>query len=143
MKVLKKSTCIFLILFFADESVRAIFEVQITNRILVNDDPYEMADSFANYTTNIYAHILRFFKNLKKLNVDSSHESYPPLSLCDLSLNSFSSSTLTHLCINVNTLDDCLYLLDGRLQQLTTLSVNVDIIDDSSTIVHSMVNFHR
>ncbi|CAF1502373.1 unnamed protein product [Adineta steineri] len=124
--------------YFTNESIRAIFEVQITNLILVNDDPYEMADSFKNYTTNIYAHILSFFKNLKKLNVvESTDEPYPPLSLCDLSLNTFSSSILTHLYINVYTMNDCLYLLDGRLQQLTTLSVHVHIIDDSSTIVHS------
>ncbi|CAF2163161.1 unnamed protein product [Rotaria magnacalcarata] len=36
----------------------------------------------------------------------------------------------------VENFDDCLYLLDGRLKQLTTFNVNVYSIDTSSTIVH-------
>ncbi|CAF4151365.1 unnamed protein product, partial [Rotaria sordida] len=63
---------------------------------------------------------------------------YPGLSLCYLPSTTFSSSILTHLYINVETFDDCLYLLDGRLRKLTTLCVNVYSIDEYSEIVHNM-----
>ncbi|CAF0937291.1 unnamed protein product [Adineta steineri] len=63
---------------------------------------------------------------------------YPPLSLCCLPSTSFSSPILTHLNINVETFDDCLYLLDGRFRKLTTLSVNVYHMDRFSETVHNM-----
>ena len=69
--------------------------------------------------------------------------SYPALTLSDLPSTTFSSSILTQLCIDVSTLDDCLYLLDGRLKQLTTLIVRIHYVDDSSTIVHNMVGFNK
>ena len=41
------------------------------------------------------------------------------------------SSMLTKLCINVDDFEDVYALLDGRLKQLTTLIVQVDIIRNS------------
>ncbi|CAF4261200.1 unnamed protein product [Rotaria magnacalcarata] len=38
----------------------------------------------------------------------------------------------------VETFDDCLYLLDGRLKQLAAFNVNVYSIESSSTIVHDV-----
>ncbi|CAF1259837.1 unnamed protein product [Adineta steineri] len=63
---------------------------------------------------------------------------YPPLSLCYSPSTSFSSPILTHLYINVETFDDCLYLLDGRLSKLTTLCVNVYHMDTFDGYVHNM-----
>ncbi|CAF0807461.1 unnamed protein product [Adineta steineri] len=63
---------------------------------------------------------------------------YPPLSLCYLPATSFSSSILTHLYINVQNLNDCFYVLDGRLKKLTTLCVNVYHMDTFEEIVHNM-----
>jgi hypothetical protein len=129
-----------------DESLlRSIFQEQITNLILINNDKDEMIHSLKNYTTNVYSHILIFFKNLKNLSViePSVMSCYPGLSLCDLPSTTFSSPILTHLYINVKTFDDCLYLLDGRLRKLTTLCVNVYSIDTSSGIVHNMVSFYK
>jgi hypothetical protein len=130
-----------------EPSFRSIFQEQITNLTLINDDKDEnrMIDSFKNYTTNVYNHILTFFKNLKQLSImgPSALSMYPGLLLCYLPSTTFSSPILTHLCINVKTFDDCLYLLDGRLKKLTTLCVNIYSIDQSSTIVHNMVNFYR
>ncbi|CAF0895814.1 unnamed protein product [Adineta steineri] len=62
---------------------------------------------------------------------------YPCLSLRYLPSTTFSSPILTHLHINVTTLDDCLCLLDDRLGKLTTLCVNVHSIDENSRIVHN------
>jgi len=69
--------------------------------------------------------------------------SYPGLSLYDLPSTTFFSPILTHLHINVNTFDDCLYLLDGRLKQLITLSVTVYSVDNSLAIVHNIVSFYK
>jgi hypothetical protein len=143
-----------------ESSLRSIFQEQITNLTLINDDEDGMIRSLENYTTNIYSHILTFFKNLKELSImgpsaismypglslcylPSAISMYPGLSLCYLPSTTFSSPILTRLCINVKTFDDCLYLLDGRLSKLTTLCVNVYSIDTSSRIVHNMVSFYK
>ena len=97
-----------------------------------------------NYNKNVYEHILKFFKNLKHLNIiEIPNQLYPPLLLCDSPSISFFSTTLTYLCINVDTFDDCLYLLDGRLKQLTTLIVKTRQICKSSLIIHNMVSFNK
>ncbi|CAF1211017.1 unnamed protein product [Adineta steineri] len=70
--------------------------------------------------------------------MEPSVMSNPPLSLCYLPSTSFSSPILTHLNINVETFDDCFYLLDGRLRELTTLCVDVYHIDTFEEIVHNM-----
>ncbi len=128
-----------------ESSLRSIFQEQITNLTLINDDEDGMVGSLENYTTDVYSHILTLFKNLKELSImgPSAIKMYPGLSLCYLSSSTFSSPILTHLHINVETFDDCLYLLDGRLKQLTTLSATVYAIDRSSTSVPNMVNFYR
>jgi hypothetical protein len=124
-------------------SLRSIFQEQITNLILINDDEH-VKDHGSIYTSKIYAHILNFFKNLKVLNIiETSVMSYPALSLCYLPSNTFSSSILTELHINVQTFNDCLYLLDGRLKQLTRLSVTVDHVPKSLSIIHSMVSLEK
>jgi hypothetical protein len=125
-----------------ESSLRSILQEQITSLILINNDEVAM-ECASNYTKKIYAHILAFFKNLKILRIiEPSVVSYPPLSLCHLPSTTFSSPILTHLYINVVTFDDCLYLLDGRLKQLTTLFVTV-YIDTSSCIIHNMVSLYK
>ena len=129
-----------------EPSLQSIFQEQITNLTLINNDDEDgMKRSLKNYTTNVYTHILTFFKNLKELSImgPSAISMYPGLSLCYLPSTTFSSPILTHLYINVKTFDDCLYLLDGRLRKLTTLCVNVYSIDTSSGIVHNMVSFYK
>jgi hypothetical protein len=134
--------CKFHYFFSLDESsLPSIFRQQITKLILVNNDTNESISSLKDYTKNVYVNILNFFKNLKHLNIIGPY--VPGLSLCNLSSTTFYSSILTYLCITVANFDDCLYLVDGRLKRLTTFNVTVYSIDNSSTIVHNMVNFHR
>ncbi len=52
----------------------------------------------------------------------------------------FSSSTLTKLCINIDNFDDCLALLDGRLKQLTTFIVQVGCINEWTSTFYNMVS---
>lgn len=99
-----------------------------------------MLDSSKNYTKDIYGHIIYFFKNLKSLTiVETFNPSYPRLSFRQLPSTTFFSSTLTHLCINIYTLEDCLRLFDGRLKQLCTLIVEISHSDKSSLIIQNMV----
>ncbi|CAF4265560.1 unnamed protein product [Rotaria magnacalcarata] len=56
--------------YFTDESsLRSVFQQQITSLILVNNDKGARIDSFKEYTRNVYAHILNFFKNLTHLGI--------------------------------------------------------------------------
>jgi hypothetical protein len=92
----------------------------------------------------VYAHIVSLFQNLKQFNIIGTFiMSYPALTLVGLPSTTFSSSTLTQLCIDVSDLDDCFYLLDGRLKQLTTLTVRVHYIADSLAVGHTMVGFNK
>jgi hypothetical protein len=50
------------------------------------------------------------------------------------------SSTLIKLKINVSTFVDCLYLLDGRLDSLSTLIINVEEIHDPLLNIHTRVS---
>jgi hypothetical protein len=49
------------------------------------------------------------------------------------------SSTLVNLSIEVETFDDCLYLLDERLNNLCTLKIDIEDIDISVFDVDNMV----
>lgn len=100
-----------------------------------------MITSLKAYTTNVYAHMLAFFENLKHLSiVRSSTNDYPPLSLSDVSSTTFSSAILTQLCVNISNFDDCLSLLDGRLEQLSSLIVKIPYITSFSSIVQNTVS---
>jgi hypothetical protein len=50
------------------------------------------------------------------------------------------SSTLNVLKINVKTFDDCLYLLDGRLQFLSKLIIHVAKISYTPRTIDNMVS---
>jgi len=128
--------------YYLDESPFVhIFKQQITDLTLIYNDNDGIITSLKDYTTNVYAHILTFFKNLRNLSINgSSITAYPGLSLCDLPSTTFSSLILTKLCINVSTFDDCLYLLDGRLNQLNILIVRIYDINAPSLIVHNKVS---
>ncbi len=130
--------------FYLDQSIfQHIFKHQITELILENTDHDNDTRLLEEYTKNVYASILTFFENLTYLSIvgSSSFSEYPPLSICNLPTTTFFSSTLTKLCINVATINDCFHLLDGRLKQLTTLIVQIREINNDSPIVHNSVSY--
>ena len=61
------------------------------------------------------------------------------LTFNDRSRNLYYSSNLHTLFVNVKTFDDCLFLLDGRLKNLSSLTVRVSLIERSPTITDSHV----
>lgn len=52
------------------------------------------------------------------------------------------SSSLTKLVINLQTFDDCLYLLDGRLKHLSILIISMMKIDNSSSNIDNTVSIN-
>ena len=70
-----------------------------------------------------FGYILATFTSILHLKF---YESYPSVLFDDRP--SVFSSTLTELHIGVHCLDDCLYLLDGQLNQLHTLFVKIRVI---------------
>ena len=115
--------------FYLDGSlVGHIFKRQITHLILISKEN-NTEITRKEYTRNVYAMILAFFENLKNLTIVlSSVNNYPSLSLYDLPPTTFSSLTLTKLCISVHGFNDVRALLDGRLKQLTIFIVQVESI---------------
>jgi hypothetical protein len=72
----------------------------------------------------IFTHIFNIFTNLQNLNMD-------PLFLCHERISfiysppTVFSSTLLELRVKVESVNDCLYLLDDCFHQLRTLYVNI------------------
>ncbi|CAF0883101.1 unnamed protein product [Rotaria sordida] len=112
---------------FNDETLSSIFKNQITTLFITiynnNDDNHErMTLSVANTCDKIFTIFTRLttfvlyessYKNRVRLNFDNPF--FPNVR----------SSTLLKLIINVHSFDDCLYLLDGRFDQLHTLHVDL------------------
>ena len=86
-------------------------------------------------------HILSYCEKLEYFNTIQTSSSFcPSLSIRDLSSNAFASSILTHLSVKVATFTDCLCLLDGRLKQLQTFIVVVQLMTTDLSLVHNMVS---
>ncbi|CAF1139914.1 unnamed protein product [Rotaria sordida] len=100
--------------YFTDETpFRNIFKQQIIDLTLIIDEKNDLTETI-DYTTNHFS----IFQPSTKMSTS--------LSLQDLPSTTFSSSTLIKLCINVLNIDDCLSLLNGRLEQLSILIVTID-----------------
>jgi hypothetical protein len=123
-----------------DSPLRHIFKKQITKLDLINKDSERAVGLFKTYTKLVYAHILTSCKNLEHFKVISTPTlEYPGLSIPYFVPSTFSSLTLTYLCINVVTITDCVYLLDGRLKQLNTFIGRIYCTDTNLSIDHNMV----
>ena len=84
---------------------------------------------------NIFASILLLCKQLIDLNFCLLPlDRKAPVCIFNLPSTSCMSSILTTLKINVPIFTDCLYILDGRFDCLSTLFIHVSII--SNTLIH-------
>lgn len=90
---------------------------------------------------NGYMRIFNLFKSVTHLDfVRKTDFRYPPFSFDDLPSTAFFSSTIVHLCIRVLDFEDCLRLLDGRINQLHTFIVEIYYI---SPLINSPNNAVR
>ena len=95
----------------------------------------------AQITTNILNPIFSLFTSL--IDLDCSRRGsnwfrarFPP---ADPASKIFCSSSIARLRIDVGKLDDCLYLLDGRLPSLQNLIIEIDLIDPSDVVADTKV----
>ncbi|CAF4204874.1 unnamed protein product [Rotaria sordida] len=112
---------------FNDETLSSIFKNQITTLFITiynnNDDNYEgKILSLANTCDKIFTVFTRLTTFVL---YESSYKNRVRLNFNDLLYPNFRSSTLLKLIINVYSFDDCLYLLDGRFDQLHTFHVDL------------------
>ncbi|CAF2739142.1 unnamed protein product [Rotaria sp. Silwood2] len=112
---------------FTDEILSSgIFKNQITTLFITIDKNNEFYEEMILSATNICNHILTVFTSLIYLTLyESSYKKRVPLLFDDAFLPTFRSSTLLKLKIRVQCFDDCLYLLDGRFNQLHTLCIDL------------------
>ncbi|CAF3372367.1 unnamed protein product [Rotaria socialis] len=113
---------------FTDETLSSgIFKNQIrTLFITIDNDDDDSYEDMVLSATSIVNYILNVFTGLIYLKFNESlYKNCARLLLDDEFLPTFRSSTLLKLNIRVQCFDDCLYLLDGRFNQLHTLCVDL------------------
>jgi hypothetical protein len=121
-----------IIIFFVGEST--------VYRLLINQIKHLNVDIvYDKNEANIFLLIVSLGKHLTDLMFHnqflSEHLANPTFVLSSIHI----SSTLTKLTINVTTFDDCLYLLDGSLQFLTALIIDIIRISEQSSIIDNTV----
>lgn len=94
--------------------------------------------SSAETLLNIFVLVSSLSKRLIKLNFGFFFHRLL-FNTFDLSTN-FESLTFSSLKINVKTFDDCLLLLDGRFDCLSTLIIHVKIIANTSATIDNTVS---
>ena len=92
---------------------------------------------YRKYPQGVHGYLVEFFQNLRHLSVNGPSTM---LSLHNFPLTKCSSSILSKLSIAVARFEDCLALLDGRLKNLTTFSVNMKTGDYDSPIIYNTVS---
>ncbi|CAF1263307.1 unnamed protein product [Rotaria sordida] len=120
-------------LFIEENRLNSIFK-QITRLVITfaNSDKKYMTDE---ERINIFTYILNIFINIRYLKLYTSSQFCIYHLSFENYLPTFFSSTLIELHICVLSFSACLYLLDGRFNQLQTLIVTIDwIVFEKTTI---------
>jgi hypothetical protein len=94
-----------------------------------------------NFVGSMLSNVLMVFTNLRYLNCDPFFELDRPRLLFYEKAPTFFSSTLMELHIKVMDIDECLYLLDGRLYQLRTFYVDIKYVDHRSAMISQKVRY--
>ncbi|CAF2418395.1 unnamed protein product [Rotaria sp. Silwood2] len=111
-----------------------LFRKQIAHITITNRKKEASNESF----TDGCAHIFTICKQLTFFDMSRfTSNGNAQLLLYNRLPNTCFSSNLRTLFVNVATFDDCLCLLDGRLSQLSSFTVNISSIKRSSTITNN------
>jgi hypothetical protein len=88
-----------------------------------------------NLLIDTYRRIFHLLSNLKYLDLDVYNNCIFRASLLrDLPSTTCSSSTITYLRIKLHNIDDCLHLLDGRLNRLHSFLVKLNFVHDPALL---------
>ncbi|UJR11014.1 hypothetical protein I4U23_015198 [Adineta vaga] len=119
---------------FSDETLfKCTLKKQISALVI---DTYGQERTIEKAHKLLFTHILTTFTNLQYLSFGPSSYSYQQLSF-NISSTSVFSSTLLELHVCLKHFNDCLYLLDGRLNQLQTFHVKVQFITISRLAINN------
>jgi len=128
---------------FSVDSRHSILHHLLTEQIqhLNIDISYDPKIKSCEVLSSIFVLILSGCKRLISLNFcQLFYDRKTPICVSKLPSTSYMSSILTKLKINVKTFDDCLYLLDGRLDTLSKLIIHVKRISHTSRILDNTVS---
>ncbi|CAF0937632.1 unnamed protein product [Rotaria sordida] len=89
---------------------------------------FRTIELFGRYEPTLFVMVLSFAKCLTDFTFVQCHRDPSTNSLFTVFSPHCVSSTLTKLKIDVNTLDDCLYILDGRFDCLSILIIDIEKI---------------
>jgi hypothetical protein len=128
---------------YLDESFfTRIFKNQISS-LAIDINKCRDRNSIQDINRVIYTQIFTMFSNLQYLNFGPSSSAYHRLSF-GFSHSIVFSSTLLELHIIVDSYEDCLYLLDGRFNQLHTFYVTIcapELIIINNEVSYSLKSF--
>ena len=126
-----------------DVNLQNLLSKQITH-LYIDVSTENACDS--ETVSNTFALVLSLCERLIELDLSEGffRKELRGPSVCIMHHKNLFSSTLTKLKINVATLVDCLLLLDGRLDSLSTLIINVAyIFDPTIDMGHSVSSRNR
>ncbi|CAF2728381.1 unnamed protein product [Rotaria sp. Silwood2] len=124
------------------DGVISFLNNQITDLTVdIYHDKGELSDELE---TTVFLAILFFCRYLTNLTFSEKFSrNYLSFASCDI-LQGFSlSSTLTNLTIKVNRFDDCLYLLNGCFQSLSTLIIHIKKITRLSSNINNKEKLYK
>ncbi|CAF1484567.1 unnamed protein product [Rotaria sordida] len=117
-----------------------IFKNQISS-LIINITESENQKSIKNMIKLVFIHILTIFTKLEYLIFDVTI-AFDRLSFF-MSPPTIISSTLLELRVSVSAFSDCLYLLDGRFNQLRALYVEIHSIHSSRLTINNKENLPK
>jgi hypothetical protein len=119
-----------------------LFTCTLKNQILfltIYIDKNAEQKSMTDMSALVFTHIFTTFTNLQYLNMDPNILRFQYLSFN--TPPTVISSTLLELYVCLDSFGDCLYLLDGRFNQLRILHVNVGHMRPSRLINNNKVDY--
>ncbi|CAF3927415.1 unnamed protein product [Rotaria sordida] len=121
---------------FSDETLfNCTFKNQIS-ALVIDISTNGQLTSTEHVNVHLFKHILTIFTNLRYLNFGPSSIWYQKLSF-DTQFSTMISSSLLELHVRLQDFIDCIYLLDGRFNQLHTLHVNITYIMSSNLTINN------
>lgn len=112
-----------------DDILNSVYKNQISALVIDMMDTNEKwhYSNKAEGNAVLFSKIIHTFPNIRILNLGPWSISYQYLSFCE-SPPTIISSSLLELYVNVYYFDDCLYLLDGRFNQLRLFHIKISMI---------------
>ncbi|CAF3983950.1 unnamed protein product [Rotaria sp. Silwood1] len=125
----------------SDKTMSHLLTNQITHMIIeINNENVTIP---TRHEADIFAIILLICKRLSDLTfLLTSSEEYLTILLLNILYGNSFSSNLTKLTINVNSFDDCLYLLNGCLESLSTFIIRIKKITRSLSEIDNTVSIN-